>query len=1289
MSTEGTQTEFDFSEFETEVSETDEDRIIQTIADSIDRLRDQIDDDILDEMFRSDPGRYTMRNDFTRDQLDPEPLTKNRIIEPLLDSLGYEDYGYEAGSFAEERGEQADYAVSLRDIANVDSTRLLIEAEPVNKPLQDRGHGLDQVESWLSQREFESDFGFATDGVRWIFVRYDPDSYTHNIIEKVDLRPVFLTLFENATAVNPDAPTSVVTGDQRELISTLLRTFNYENFVSIIGDAPTVLSEKKDAITQEFYDDYIQIVFGVSEDDEERHARSLIGEGGIESPEEANGDDVRLFAVELMNRLIFVKFLEDQRIVRPDLLDTLVDTYEEGVYPQSFYKTFLDPLFYDVFNEKPERDPQIESIDVFSEIPYLNGGLFRPELNGSSTINERDFDVSDSVLESIIDLLERYRFSTDGGPTDIDPSVLGSVFEKTINYLTTDPGDQNKELGAYYTPSEITRFCAEETVRPALMERFKTVLHEERDWPEAELQQYDTLYELIDGVPGSGDMITSLLSEVDEFYVIDPSMGSGHFLTSVVEEIVNIRQSLYARQEQEDYPSRHRLKKTTIQNNIYGVDIMEPAVEIGKLRLWLSIISELREEDREDLDLEELALPNIGFNVQQGNSLIGYVDFPEETDDGDQTFENFNDNSVRDRYEEIIEQIELYEESAAFPEKAEKHRQKAKELQQKHRKSLDKDFLHEFQVAVDDATEDDLSDQRPFHWMLEFPSVYADGGFDVIVGNPPWDVLSANREEFFSRYDKQFRSYGPEEKNEREAELLAQDSISGAYERYQRNFDLRAEYFNNSPDYRLQSSTVAGNTMSRENDLSVLFLERIFSLTREDGYVAQILPGFIFNGGATKNLRMHLLENTSMERLVMLENNGIFPGLHGQAKFGVIVFRNSGSTDQLKGKFVRGDTEIFKSIDTEAVTIPDDVLEQFSPEARSFPYVESEEQVDVLRKVIQFPPIGVDTGDSWFVHPYRELDRANDSDRFIEDESVGDYPVYGGSNIYQYTYTPDYVEDIDPPELWSVDEAEDPDTSAKRRIREKCFRSRDAMVSPKKAIYQAFDGTGSQKGFVNDLLKEHRGEPLSMDDVRLDCTEYRLVFRNITQSTNERTIISSAIPKGVVCHHALNTIRPYKIEPSEEDLQEKPLHSIYERIFSDEELFVALGLLNSLPFDYLMRTKTEENVVIYKLVEAQAPHLTEGDDWFEFIWRRSARLNCYGDQFEEMRERLGGIEPATDEETRIELHAEIDAAAFHAYGLNRDETEFVLDDFYQVQNPRMMTDEYFDKVLKKYEELST
>lgn len=1278
MSTEGTQAEFDFSEFDTEVSEADEDRVIESIAESIDRLRDQIEDDTLDEVFRAEPGRYTMRSDFTRDQLDPEPLTKNRVIEPLLDVLGYDDYGYEAGGFSEERGEQADYAVSLRDIDSVDSSRLLIEAEPINKVLEDRGHGLDQVKSWLSQREFESDFGFATDGVRWIFVRYDPDSYSHNVIESVDLQPIFLALFENATT-EQQPPTSVLSDEQRELVARLLRTFEYGNFLSIIDDAREVIKRKQEEITDEFYDDYIQVVFGVEDESDDRRARSLIGEG-IVPPDEANGDDVRLFAVDLMNRLIFVKFLEDKRIVRPELLDVLTDTYEDGIYPQSFYKTFLDPLFYDVFNEKPDdRDPQIADLDVYTGIPYLNGGLFRPELNGASALDERDFDVRDSVLESIIDLLERYQFSTDGGPTDIDPSVLGNVFEKTINYLTTDPGDQNADLGAYYTPKEITRFSAEETVRPALMDRFKQVLRDERDWPEPEVEQYDTLYELIDGLPGSGDLITALLSELDEFYVVDPAMGSGHFLTSVVEEIVNVRQALYARQDA--YPSRHRLKKTTVQNNIYGVDIMEPAVEIGKLRLWLSIISELRQEDLEDLDVEEIALPNITFNIRQGNSLIGYVGFPEETEDGLATFERWSEDSVRSRYEDVIEQIELYEEYSAFPERAEEHRQHANELLKQYREELDDDILADFREVVEGVTEGDLEEYTPFHFVLEFAEVYAEGGFDVIIGNPPWDRLRPTRDDFFMRYDEAFHSLPPEAKDDRQEELLENPDIAQAWEEYQHEIEIAMEYFHESDAYTLQDPTVGGQSQSTENDLSSLFFERVFDLSKEGGYVAQVLPGTIFNGASTKDLRVHLLDETTINSLITWENQDIFEEVHGQKTFGVVTFKNSGRTEELLGIFQQRGLDIIENFEEEVLSIPRRVLLEYSPGARIFPQLNAQEEVEILDKIIAHPPISEQIEGTWFARPYAELHRTSDRDRLIEDESDGDYPVYGGSNIYQFNYDPTFV-DIDPPEFWSVDEDVDPDRSAKQRIREKNVRKL------KTAIYNAFDGSGSQVSFVNDLLEEHRGEELSEEDVLLDCTEYRIVFRDITKFTNERTIVASVVPPNVVCTNTLHTLRPYQINPDEEDLQDSPLHSVYERVFTDRSLFAALGLINSIPFDYLMRTKINTHIVKYKFEESQVPRLTEGDEWFEDIWQRAARLNGYGEEFKEIRDRLGGIEPATDPDEREEIQAELDAASFHAYGLDREQTEFILDDFYQVNNPRRMTDEYFDLVLEKYDEIS-
>lgn len=1100
MSASGAQTEFDFDEFDVDVSDDDIDLVLATIDSCIRSLRDQYKKEgQLDKTLSRVRGEYVPKSDYTRDQLDPEPLTQDRVIEPLLKILGYSDYGAEAGDFSSTRGEQADYAVSLRDIDSVDSSRLLIEAEPLKKQLRDRGHGVDQVKSWLSQREFESDFGFATDGLKWVFIRYDADSYTHTTVADVDLQPVFLTLFENQTGASKQ-PADAVSDEERELVAELIRTFNFDNFRSIIDDAQEVLKEKQEAITDEFYDDYIRYVFGVDEGSvsDERRARSLVGDGVI-APDEADGDDTRLFSVELMNRLIFIKFLEDKRIVRPDLLRTILDTYEDGVYPQTMYKSFFDPLFYDVMNVKSdERESHVNDIELYSEIPYLNGGLFRPELSADSDVDERGFNVRDSVLESIIELLERYQFSVDGGPADIDPSILGSVFEKTINYLTTDPGDQNADLGAYYTPKEITRFSAEQTVRPALKDRFSKILVEDRGWPEAEINQYDTLYELIDGLAPSTDLITTLLDDVDDLYVLDPSMGSGHFLTSVVEEITTIRMELWAMLEES--PPRHRVKKTTVQNNIYGVDIMEPAVEIGKLRLWLSIVSELEAEDVDELSTERLALPNIAFNVRQGNSLIGYVGFPEETDDGLSTFERWTEDSVRSRYEDVIEEIELHEQYNAFPEKAEKHRQSALALLREYREELDEDILADFRDIVDGVTDDDLEKYTPFHWVLEFAEVYGDGGFDVVVGNPPWDRLRPTRDEFFGRYDEEFPALLPDEKDTRQTELLESDVISDGWEKYQHEIEVVTEYFHNSNEYTKQTPKIDGKTQGTENDLSALFLERIFQLATEGGYVAQVLPGAIFSGASTKDLRVHLMNETDVDSIVTFENRGIFSNIEDKYKFGVVTFKNEGSTGDLRGIFHQKSVDILRRLDDVALNIPTEVLLGYSPEARVFPHLESQRQVELLRTYIKHKPVGEQTADGWYCTPYAELHRTSDSDRFVEDPVEGDYPVYGGSNIYQFSYDPTFF-DIDSPEFWSIDEDKNPDVSAKRRIREKNHRKL------KRAIYDEFDGTGSQKSFVNSLLEEHRGDPLLEDDVKLDCSEYRIVYRDIADRMNERTLI--------------------------------------------------------------------------------------------------------------------------------------------------------------------------------------
>jgi len=269
--------------------------------------------------------------------------------------------------------------------------------------------------------------------------------------------------------------------------------------------------------------------------------------------------------------------------------------------------------------------------------------------------------------------------------------------------------------------------------------------------------------------------------------------------------------------------------------------------------------------------------------------------------------------------------------------------------------------------------------------------------------------------------------------------------------------------------------------------------------------VSQVLPGAIFNGSSTKDLRMKLLDEASIQTLVTFENNGIFPAIDNRYNFGVLVFENQGRTEQLSGIFKQRDIDILNDINESALQIPRKVLSDYSPEARIFPYVESQQEADVLNTILQHPPLSDHQAGGWYTTPYRELDRANDTDRFVESEQEGDYPVLGGSNIYQFAHNSSLF-DIDSPEFWSVVEDVDPKKSAKRRIREK------TLPKLKRGLYNAFDGTGSQVSFVNDLLDDHRGKELCPEDVLLDCSDYRIVIRNIARSTDERTMIAAVIP---------------------------------------------------------------------------------------------------------------------------------------------------------------------------------
>ncbi len=1023
------------------------------------------------------------------------------------------------------------------------------------------------------------------------------------------------------------------------------------------------------------------------------------------------GDAKRRYVQVILDRMIFLYFIQEKRLLdgNPNYLHVQPgEVVEEG---EDRYEEFYDPLFFDYLAED-KKNPELGSL------PYLNGGLFAKNSVEEDFPNAKLGDSpeeTNDLFDDILEFLSDWNWNVDErldivDPKNLSPAILGHIFEQTVN---------QKEMGAYYTPEEITGFMSRRTIHPYLLDQLNETVDTEYDeiddvfgfsnieagGGESAVADGGTMTQQVHTEDVETGHVETLYHDIlKEAHILDPAVGSGAFLLAAQDVLVDIYMQcieFFQQLEQEgkgwELDSRTRTeleeidegqnstslyaKRTVILKNLYGVDIDEGAVEICKLRLWLSMVADIEDEPN-----EVEPLPNIDFNIRQGNSLIGFTDLIEVNSDGDAPLTNYGGGiggSVKEKYEDIIEAVEKHR-AANSGTDATNWRKEAERRLSTYRDDLNDKVRKDFEEAgVEDITQDDVEDHSPFHWVLEFATVYASGGFDVIIGNPPWDVIEPNREDYFTQFDEVFRTRGPTNKDEKQEQLLENPSIAEGWQKHKEKMTVRADYFNKSSQYILQDPEVSGSSAGKKNDLSMLFIERVFEIASDDSYVAQILPGTVFVGSSGKDIRRHLLDRTTLQHLLMYENGGIFDGIFDNYKFGIVTFKNTGRTETLNTIYRKGDLKVLRNVTKSTVPVSRDILEKYSPKAGIFPLIESEGQSEVLQKFIEHPPLD-EKDKGWMVKPYQEINRSSDRDRYLESEEKGDYPVYGGSNIYQYEYTPDFFPGLESPTLWSVDEERDPEKSAKRRIREKAFRSRDPEMGLKKAIYNKFDGSGSQKKFVNNLLEQERGKPLSLDDIRLDCNEHRIVFRNITNSFNERTMICSVIPKGVVCHHALNTVRPYKFNITREDLSNDTLDSVYERVFTNRELFAALGLLNSIPFDYLMRTKIDKNLVMYKLTESQVPRLTDGDDWFNYISNRAAKLNCYGEEFVEMREQLGGITPVLNQNKRNELRAEIDAAASHAYGLTYRDVSFMLDSFLTVQSPRIMDEDYFEMVREKY-----
>jgi hypothetical protein len=415
-------------------------------------------------------------------------------------------------------------------------------------------------------------------------------------------------------------------------------------------------------VTKDFYDEYEKLFKRV-----EKEIKVLRQKSSLDKYFKDNFLESSDFAKKLLGQIVFLYFLQkkgwfgvppdgkwgegDKRYLRKLFDDRHKIAKSYSSYQRkskSFFHNVLEPLFYEALAYKRPSD-------VFApfnaKVPFLNGGLFEPSYEYKQVFidlpddlfSNRDLVSSEEEADGILDIFDRYNFTVNEAErlekeVAIDPEMLGNVFE---NLLVKEERGQS---GTYYTPQVIVSYMCRQSLQNYLATHLldsNEQLSTKRDQLTlADLKDfllYADLYGEHEASPTDAHedkrfpiSIRNAAPEIDrllrEVKICDPAIGSGAFPVGLLHEIVRLRQALVplwkikSPEELHEQHSSYALKRHAIENSIYGVDKEQSAVDIARLRLWLSLIV-----DEDDLK-DDKALPNLDYKIMQGNSLLDEYD---------------------------------------------------------------------------------------------------------------------------------------------------------------------------------------------------------------------------------------------------------------------------------------------------------------------------------------------------------------------------------------------------------------------------------------------------------------------------------------------------------------------------------------------------------------------------------------------------------------------------------------------------------------------------------------
>lgn len=438
---------------------------------------------------------------------------------------------------------------------------------------------------------------------------------------------------------------------------------------------------------------------------------------------------------------------------------------------QNFFNDILEPLFYEALaKEQPNDNSYYKKLDC--RIPFLNGGLFEPINNYSW--EKTDLTIKNELFEKIFDVFDLYNFTVkEDEPLEkeiaIDPEMLGKVFENLL------PENIRKGNGAFYTPREIVHYMCQES----LINYLDTQLNKDNKVIKREdlsilVKRADSIYSdnkseiLPESIELKAKEIDTALANIK---ICDPAIGSGAFPVGIMTELVRTRMALndYLDDENKNRTS-YQLKRNAIENSIYGVDLDSGAIEIAKLRFYLSLVVD--EENIKDIK----PLPNLDFKIMQGNSLISSY----EGIDFDKILEPSKNKSKRKLTQDVLFGEKPQTQGELFSNETDtvitKIKQKLNQFVNVPYAIKKNEFKHEIEDLMIDLIKSKLKEteiykgsyeknikiieqkvanlianrenRNFFPWKLFFADVFEKGGFDVVIGNPPYIKEYTNKNVF-------------------------------------------------------------------------------------------------------------------------------------------------------------------------------------------------------------------------------------------------------------------------------------------------------------------------------------------------------------------------------------------------------------------------------------------------------------------------------------------------------------------------------------------------------------